>query len=1019
MRQRTIWLTKLFLAGVIIAAAPARGTDDLTGGPSPEIRAEIQYAEALQKLGMPDYMEIVLDRLIKKHPEAKPLIKVLRLQSMISRGKFAEVLEIIAREPNQNSQDAWAMRLSLADGYYAWGKYPQAEEIYVSFFKAFPKPPAGLNDFFINSAYKYAQMQLVLGKDEEAITAYKNVLKAKVEEHIKRQVMSETAELMLKVAQAKPAKDRAALLKEIDELATDILWVQDIWFGKAIVIMAQAKALQGDIPAAMKLVKDYTPQLKQIHDILVEQELESLSPMANCRYMLGSIMWKEAQKLIEEGGDKAKIIDLLAGKAKPKGGRESGAYKHFVNVFIGYPSSKWAADAGEQVDRIKAVLEGYGAEINTPVTPEKMDEVRRYQFLGARALFNQNQFANAVDAYVKVLNRFPEGETSVAALGELSRCYVETEDDLMVDTTVRYLSERFGGDHALQGKAGDQVLRVGGTYGERGLDERKEAVYEIYFDNFKQHPMAAALVYQHGNRHYREERYAAALPYYQRIVEDYSDSPSYLSTLKQITYCQLKMEDVKGELQALNVYAKALSKERRPGHEYLRTQFRMASAYQRVGGKYLASAIKRYNAVIKLVEAKDPKYEPTTEDAEKNADVMQGCLFFKAVCYTQLKSEDAAKTKAYQLAAIKTLQQLIDTFPTSRYAAPALSQIGTLWTILEKPDEAQEALKRLQSEYPETPEAQNALFMLGKSLLDLGMRKRAIDVFRDMFSGDGKYSNSQILTAGTELLKAGEYDISLQAFDQVLAATEERVYVEKAMMGKGQVMVERKEYKKASDVLQNMLDKYPNSGMTVEASLQLSRCYAQLAQDEADDDKRLDFFNRAVLAMTKARKYDKSAGFRARSDVVIANLILLKAAAETEFGDESKAKTYHGQAISTLQALMMLGDANDKDARPHIEDAFATCLPLLIEAEHWQEAMDDSDSYLETFGNGGRYASEVRRIRSKAKTKLAVSGAEVGATDGAAEEIEEEEGDDLIESPAEPEAGAADEKPEAEAAAAN
>ncbi len=1002
MMHRYVWLAKLFLAGGIVAAATARG-EDLTGGPSPEISAEIQYAEALQKLGMPDYMEIVLDRLIKKHPEAKPLIKVLKLQSMIARGKFAEVLEIIAREPRQNSQDAWAMRLSLADGYYAWGKYAEAEEIYVSFFKAFPKPPAALNDFFINSAYKYAQMQLVLGNDEGAIEAYRNVLKAEVETHIERQVMSEMAELMLKVAQAKPAQERAALLKEIDELATDILWVQDIWFGKAIVIMAQVRALEGDISGAMKLVKDYTPQLKQIHDILVEQKLESLSPMANCRYMLGSIMWEEAQKLIEEDGDRTRIVDLLAGKARSDGGREAGALTHLVNVFAGYPSSKWAADAGEQVDRIETVLKGYGAKIKTSVTPEKMDEVRRYQFMGARALFSQNQFANAVDAYLKVLNLFPEGETSVAALGELARCYVETEDDLMVDTTVRYLAERFGGEHALQGKAGDQVLRVGGTYDERGNDERKEAVYEVYFDNFKQHPMAASLLYQYGNRHYREERYAAALPYYRRIVEDYSASPTYLSTLKQLTYCHLKMGNVKEELQALNTYAKALSKERRPGHEYIRTQFRMASAYQRVGGKYLASAIKRYNAVIALVEAKDPKYEPTTEDAEKNADVMQGCLFFKAVCYTMLKSGDASKTKAYQLAAIKTLQQMIDTFPKSRYAAPALSQIGTLWTILEKPDEAQVALKRLQSEYPETPEAQNALFMLGKSLLDLGMRRRAIDVFREMFSGQGKYSTAQILTAGSELLKAGEYDISLQAFDQVLAATEERVYVEKAMLGKGQVMVDRKEYAKAADILQGMLDKYPNSGMTVEVSLQLSRCYGELAQDEADADKRLDLFNKAVLAMTKARQYDKSAGFRARSDVIIAKLMLLKAAAETNFGDEAKAATYRGQAISTLQALMMLGDTNDKGARPHIEDAFATCLPLLIETEHWQAALDDSDNYLETFGSSGRYASEARRIRSKAKTKLAVSGVEPGATDEAAEEAAEEAGDDMMDVPAETE----------------
>ena len=505
MRHRHVWLTRLLLVGCIIAAAPAPGAEELTGGPSPEVKMEIQYAEALQKLGMADYAEMVIDRLSKKHPEAKPFIKVLKMQSMISRGKFEAVLEAIAKEANQNGQDAWAMRLSLADGYYAWGKYPQAEEIYKSFFKAFPKPTPGLNDFYINSAYKYAQMQLLLGKEEGAIAAYENVLKAKVAKHIKRQVMSETAELMLKVVQQKPEKERKALFEKINKLTDDILWVQDIWFGKAIVIKAHMLALKGDLDGAAKLIEDYKGSLKQIDDILREQDLENLSPMAQCRYLLGEMMWKEAQKL-DPAKDRAAIIDLLAGKKKASGKRAPGALQHFLNVFIGYPSTKWAPDAGEFAEKVEEKLKAppFNAKISTKVTKEQMDKVRRYQFQGARALFNQNQFANAVDAYLKVLNRFPEGETSVNALGELARCYVETEDDLMVDTTVRYMAERFGGEHKMQNKAGDQVLRAGGSYGDRGKEERKTAVYEVYFDNFPKHPMAAALLYQSATRAYTE-----------------------------------------------------------------------------------------------------------------------------------------------------------------------------------------------------------------------------------------------------------------------------------------------------------------------------------------------------------------------------------------------------------------------------------------------------------------------------------------------------------------------------------
>ncbi len=1007
MRHRGSLLTRLFLGGILVATGSAFGADDLTGGPSPEVRMEIQYAEALQKLGMADYAGMVVDRLSKSHPEARPFIKVLKMQSLISRGRFELVLEAIAKEPDQNGQDAWAMRLSLADGYYAWGKYPEAEAIYKSFFKAFPKPTAGLKDFYINSAYKYAQMQLMLGEEEGAIEAYENVLKAEPAKYIERQIMSETAELMLKVAQAKPEKEREPLFKKINDLTDTILWVQDVWFGKAIVLKAHVLSLQGDVDGASDLIDDYKAQLKQIDDVLREQELEALSPMAQCRYLLGEMLWREAQKLMDSGGTKAEIVPLLAGKVKADGKRSAGSLQHLLNVFIGYPSTKWAPDAGELAEKVEQVLKDrFGAKIKTSVTPEKMAEVRRYQFQGARALFNQNQFANAVDAYIKVLNRFPEGETTVAALGELARCYIETEDELMVDTTVRYLAERYGGDHEFQNKAGDQVLRAGGAYGDRGKDERKAAIYNVFFDQFSKHPMAPALLYQSGTREFTAGAFAKALPYYERIVKDYSDAPTYLSALKQITYCYLKMEDPKRELLALKAYSEALAKERRPGPEYIRALFRMATGYQKLGEKYLPAAIKRYSALIDLVNLKDAKYAPEAGDEEKNSDILQGCLFFKGVCYSLL-NQPASKVKAYQVAAIKTFKELVANHPKSRYAPAALSQVGTLWTILEKPDEAQKALKQLQSDYPGTPEAENALFMLGKSLLDLGMRSRAVDVFREMFSGQGNYSDTQILTAGKELLKAGELDISLQAFERVLASTEERAFVEKAMMGKGQVMVNRGDFGKAVEVLQGLMDKYPKSGMTVEASLQLSRSYGELAKREADAGTRLDLFNKAVLAMTTARQYDKSGGFRARSDVVVGRLMMLKAEAEKQFGSEEKAAEYVGEAIATFQGLMMLGDPGDPEARPHIEEAFGVCIPLLLEAEHYQAVMDDADRYVETFPKGS-YLSDIRRARSKARTKLAVSGADMSEDAGADESIES---DDMIEDEdaAEPEAASVEE----------
>ncbi len=120
--------------------------------------------------------------------------------------------------------------------------------VYQDFFEKYPDGPSkALNEFYMNSAYKYAQMLILMGQDKAALTAYKNVLKAKVEEDIKRKIMAETAELMLKLAKDAEPDERKKLFTETEKLLDDLLWRQDLWSGKAIVMKAHMKLIEGDI----------------------------------------------------------------------------------------------------------------------------------------------------------------------------------------------------------------------------------------------------------------------------------------------------------------------------------------------------------------------------------------------------------------------------------------------------------------------------------------------------------------------------------------------------------------------------------------------------------------------------------------------------------------------------------------------------------------------------------------------------------------------------------------------------
>lgn len=47
--------------------------------------------------------------------------------------------------------------------------------------------------------------------------------------------------------------------------------------------------------------------------------------------------------------------------------------------------------------------------------------------------------------------------------------------------------------------------------------------------------------------------------------------------------------------------------------------------------------------------------------------------------------------------------------------------------------------------------------------------------------------------------------------------------------------------------------------------------------------------------------------------------------------------------------------------------------PLLLDAGHYQAVVDDAEAYIDAFPKG-RYLVDVRRARSKARTKLALTG---------------------------------------------
>jgi len=995
------WLAALLAVALPAACARAQG-----GVADDELGTEFKYIDLLQQMRMPDIAEEVINEAKKRFPEAAAQFKVRETQGLLYLGKFDEVRAIIDAIKDKNSAEFWALTLAMADAYYAYQKYADADKLYLEFFKKVDKPSPALAGFYRDSAYKYAQMLLYLGKDREALDAYRRLSKVPLDEDQARNVNAEMAELMLKLAHdMKKKEERDALLKEAEAVVDKLLWKQDIWFGKAIVMKAHIFMLRGSVKGAQDLVENYMPQLKIIHDALREDDPKGdrgilrMSPMPECRYLLAVLLMNEAlAEAKKDGGNDDKIKDLLLGERDPqtKARKDNGAFKHFINVFIRFPESQWAAEAGERAEMIrKLIKERYGVELAFKVTPEMMTKVRQMQFAGAKLVFSQNQFKEAAEKYLLVLNQFPEAPESVSALGDLAICYIEQCDKepdlmLMADTVAAHLSERFCENPKLMKEAGDQVRRIGEHYGEQKMEDKKRETYALFFRDYPTHYAAGQLVMSFGEREFAAKNYVGALVYYKQIAESYTNSPYYLDALNRITQVYKEEGDRVNEMAALETYISKLAASERPGHPFVVAKFRLADAQREYGNMlvkaaatnetpeavesgqtnavaWLTRAIMGFADVSKMLTESQAAYQANDEDRKRNEQMKEMALFTKALCLTQIQFPPD-KIDLYRKGAIAAYEDYVKQYPQGSLAAKALLQVATLYTVMKDVPKAQAAFEKLSKEYPNSDEAKNSVPLLAKSLIDLGLRGEGVAKYREMFAAGGKYTEMQFMGAGQALEEAREYDLALQAYDKVLATAKDVALIAPAKLGRARSLVGQKKFAEARKLLTEFTkDKeFSKLMVVVDANKLLVEVASEEGKTEKNDEIRKELFNTAVDAIKMCQAYVKDEVEKRELDLAAGRVLVRKMEAEKKLGLAEQAKETRGKAIVQFKVMIATINPGNVGLANVLEKAYYSCLPLMLEHGVFDQAVEDCETYLRIFPNGS-HTTEVKTWLNQAK----------------------------------------------------
>ncbi len=985
-----------------------------------ELTVGLRYVQGLQDMLFLDIADSVLKDLTVKFPEASVKFAALELQGDLTRGNFDEVKARIAaaEKRGEKSDVVWGMKLALADSYFTYAKHDECRSIYETFFNTFKKKdnkgkdvfnvPEALQSTYTDAAYKYAQMLLNMKQREAALNMYRLLVGMKtLPDYIKRQCMAECSEIALTIAdETNDAAKRKALCAEVDKLCNDLLWVRDLWFGKAIVLKAHVYMLQDDPDKAKALIDTYNSTLTAIHQALVEQEKETgdpltrVSPMAECRYLLAVMLQERAESIMSAEGfnindaeQRESVLSLLLGVKKNGKRKGDGAYNHFVNVYLKYPESNWAADAGEHSEQVREILVNkFGGNVKSNVTPEQEAKVREIQFRDAHTAYMQGHLDVAKDRSIQVLNRYPDAPEAIVALGDLARCYmadiVKSSDEAIIytDAIIGHLAERFSGERTMI-TAGDMLIGLAERWGEYERDDLRLSVYGKFFDNYPNHPACVTYLTSFAEKAYQEENYTQALDYFTKVANNYKSSPRAIDALSRIASIHEKDNDFGKLVPVLAEMEKRLGGDKRPVQALYTTRFRRANAlrnaaFEAIEGenatnevevakakKILNAAVKAYDELI--TDLVNPPTSAQVDDREKeqNALVREASIFGKAAIYSRYPETDEAKKNEKRAEAIKAFEIAVKDYPKGESAPKALIQIGSLYTIMKEVEKAEAALSQLRKDYPDSDEAKSALPLMADNLMKLGMREEATARYREMFaSSSADYSDYDILRAVNALMDSKEYDLAAIGIDKIVSK-EDSPIASQARFAECKLVMAQKNYPLAVDKLVAFTNSFPRISLALEATELMSESASMAGLSEKDSAKRQEFFDTAILAMKDLQKRRTNDVEVAECDIAVGRIMINKAVAEEEFGDKNKASDYRGKALISFINFLESGNSRKPQLQPLVEKTYYEVIPLLMEHKQLDMALENADAYIQRFPSG-KYISQVNAWRNQISAEL-------------------------------------------------
>ncbi|MCL1888760.1 MAG: tetratricopeptide repeat protein [Kiritimatiellaeota bacterium] len=325
----------------------------------------------------------------------------------------------------------------------------------------------------------------------------------------------------------------------------------------------------------------------------------------------------------------------------------------------------------------------------------------------------------------------------------------------------------------------------------------------------------------------------------------------------------------------------------------------------------------------------------------------------------------AAKTDEARRKAVAAYADFVKEFPDGENAPHALVKIGTLYSTLNDTKAAEQAFTRLANEYGDSAPAKNAVPLRARALMDLGFTAEAVNLYRQMFKDQGKYSPGQYFDAGQALLDARDYELAIEAFEIAMEKDNPAIQVE-GLYGRARALYALRRHAEALAAVEEFEKKYRGYERILDVwHLMIQVCTA-LGENEKDNAKRIGYFNKGANLIKEIPRHDKTPEGATKADLAATRLLIKRMNAEKKFGFDKEARETCGRAISGYLGMLGIPPGNEKLA-PYLHEAYKEGIPLFIEFGAPDIALEQCEKYLTTFPEG-KYAPQVRAWLNQAAT---------------------------------------------------